>query len=297
MNKRNININLHYKERFDLHFQDSNIAESLFAEVIKPHGKNIIVGVIYRPPNQNLDLFIDEFNVLTEKISRENKICYLLGDFNINLLNFNNHSQTNEFLDSLFSNLMFPMINRPTRITYHSASLIDNIFTNNSCNHVVNGLLFADISDHLPIFSIMIDDVNCSAVSNRTTQTYRDMSDKNVENFKDRLTYCDWSPTLKELAPSHAYSTFIDKFTSIYNECFPVIRTCNTRKNRKPWMSQGLLKSIKTKHKLYKQYFRKPSHNSEKLYKNYRNKLNHSIRFAKRIYYDEQFTKNQSNVK
>ena len=149
-----------------MYSQDSNIAESLFffAKVIKPHGKNIIVGVIYRPPNQNLDSFLNEFNELTEKILRENKICYLLGDFNINLLIFNDHSQTNEFLDSLFSNLMFPMINRPTKITCLSASLIDNIFTNNFDNRVVNGLLFADISDHLPIFSIMIDDVNCLAV-------------------------------------------------------------------------------------------------------------------------------------
>ena len=124
-----------------MYFQDSSIAESLFAEVIKPHGKNIIVGVICRPPNQNLDSFLNEFNELTEKISRENKICYLLGDFNINLQNFNNYCQTNEFLDSLFSNLMFPMINRSTRITCHSASLIDNKFTNNFDNRVANGLL------------------------------------------------------------------------------------------------------------------------------------------------------------
>ena len=76
-------------------FQDPNIAESLFAEVIKPHGKNI-VGVIYRPPIQNLESFLNEFNELTEKISREYKICYLLCDFKINLLNSNNHSQTND---------------------------------------------------------------------------------------------------------------------------------------------------------------------------------------------------------
>ena len=60
--------------------------------------------------------------------------------------------------------------------------------------------LFVDISDHLPIFSIMIDDVNCLAVKSRTIQTYRDMRDKNIENFKDRLTHCEWSPLqLKKL--------------------------------------------------------------------------------------------------
>ena len=62
-------------------------------------------------------------------------------------------------------------------------------------------------------------------------------------------------------------------------------------------MSQGLLKYVKTKHKLYKQYLRKPSNDSEMLFKNYRNKLNHSIRLAKRLYHEEQFTKYKSNIK
>lgn len=286
---------LEFKERSDIHFLDSNTAESLFVEIIKPHGKNIIVGVIYRPPNQNLNSFVNEFSELAEKISRENKILYIMGDFNINLLNVDNHCQTSEFLDGLFSNLLCPMINRPTRITSYTASLIDNIFTNNFDGHMVNGLLFADISDHLPIFSIMMDDEYYT--QNRITQTYRDKSIKNVEKFKDKLANCDWFNTIGQNNPTNAYSTFIDKFTSIYNECFPIKRSSKKRRIRKPWISKGLLKSIKTKNKLYKQLIRKPNPNSERVYKDYKNKLNHSIRMAKRLYYDEKLTENKANIK
>ena len=49
---------------------------------------------------------------------------------NVDLLNYNEHNQTNEFLDSLASNSFIPLILQPTRITSHSNTFIDNIFSN-----------------------------------------------------------------------------------------------------------------------------------------------------------------------
>ena len=40
-------------------------------------------------------------NSLTDKLSKEQKSVFLLGDFKVNLLNYNNHNHTNKFLDSL----------------------------------------------------------------------------------------------------------------------------------------------------------------------------------------------------
>ena len=70
-------------------------------------------------------------NNLLEKISKEQKSVFLLGDFNITLLNYNVHNPTNELLDSLASNSFLPYILQPTGITSHSKTLIDNIFTYN----------------------------------------------------------------------------------------------------------------------------------------------------------------------
>ena len=47
-------------------------------------------------------------NQLLDPISKEQKQIFLLGDFNINLLNHNEHQTTNEFLDSLASNCIIP---------------------------------------------------------------------------------------------------------------------------------------------------------------------------------------------
>ena len=51
----------------------------------------------------------------------------------------------------LYSHDLLPVITKPTRITNHSATLIDHIYTN-TVNSLVSGILTIDISDHLPVF-------------------------------------------------------------------------------------------------------------------------------------------------
>ena len=83
--------------------------------------------------NQNIDEYLTMTNELLSKISKENNICYLMGDLNLNLMNHQSHSFTGEFLDALYklySNMFFPLIMPPTRITRHLATLLDNTIMN-----------------------------------------------------------------------------------------------------------------------------------------------------------------------
>ena len=52
-----------------------------------------------------------------------------MGDYNINLVNYDAHGATDEFTYMMYANSFVPLINRPTRITESSATLIDNIFS------------------------------------------------------------------------------------------------------------------------------------------------------------------------
>ena len=70
-------------------------------------------------------------------------------------MNYNEHNQTNEFLDSLASNSFITLILQPTRITSHSNTLIDNIFSNVIDQDIISGDLTATISDYLPQFAII----------------------------------------------------------------------------------------------------------------------------------------------
>ena len=60
---------------------------------------------------------------------------------------------------------------------------------------------------------------------------------------------------------------------------------------------QGLLKSIKKNNTLFKQYLSNPSSQKEEKYKTYNNKLNHSLRIAKRLYYDKKLNESKSNMR
>ena len=65
----------------------------------------------------------------------------------------------------------------------------------------------------------------------------------------------------------------------------------------KPWFTKGLAKSVKKKNMLYKCFLNNPNSPNENTYKSYKNKLTHSLRVAKRLYYEKQIEKLKSNVK
>ena len=133
--------------------------ESVFVEIDKDQigsSKNIIIGTIYRPPGHDIDNFNLEINKIRDKLHKENTIVYIMGDYNINLLNSDTHSPLRLFLDLMCSNMLVPLITRPTQVTANSATLIENIFTNNMCNSgtIIQGVVVTDITDHYPIFHI-----------------------------------------------------------------------------------------------------------------------------------------------
>ena len=62
---------------------------------------------MYRAPNQRTDDFVTANNELLDKISRENKVCFLMGDFSVNLMNYHHHHLTGQFLDRMYSTMFF----------------------------------------------------------------------------------------------------------------------------------------------------------------------------------------------
>ena len=102
---------------------------SLFIEIEKKSTltkHNIIVGCIYRPPSYALHYFNELLGENLCKLESENKYAYITGDFNCNTL----VSIYGKLKNILSSNHFYPLLNRHTRITKSSATLIDNIYCN-----------------------------------------------------------------------------------------------------------------------------------------------------------------------
>ena len=292
-----IQDSLEYKLCSDCIISDPETMESLFVEIQIPSGKNIIVGTIYRPPNQNVEAFLDKFSSIMSIISKDNKHCYLMGDFNLNLFQYENHIPTQEFMNTLFSHLFLPPINRPTRLTAHSATLIDNIFTNCPAQSVCNCILLNDISDHLPIISVFANEVMSKTTPEEVV--FRNFSNVNQETFARRLNQVDWTNVLNDSGgPNESFSNFLSEYNSHFESCFPLKKVKRNKQiPQTPWISYGLLVSVRKKNKLYKQLVSKPSSARSEKYKAYKNKLNHLIRIAKRNYYESQFVRARNNIK
>ena len=247
--------------------------ETIFIEIEKTVGKNIIVGVIYRPPNGRIEIFENAPNEILAKIDKENKICYLMGDFNIDLLKSESCDYANRFTEQLFTSSFIPLITKPTRITHHTATLIDNIFTNNieKLESSTNGIIFSDLSDHLPI--VHMCNLNTHKEnSNSSDPIYkRVINNSNIKLFTNTIKNIPWEDVLNNTNPTETFDKFSKIYTTAYEIHFPI--KCkpnrkNINKMKSPWMTKCIAKSVKKKNKLYKTYLNNPCKRNENLYKN-----------------------------
>ena len=252
---------LSYKCRNDLSIYKKNELESTFIEIVNPKKSNIIVGVIYRHPSMDLADFNSNYlNKLLENISKEQKSVFLLGDFNVNLLNYNEHNQTNEFLDSLASNSFIPLILQPTRITSHSNTVVDNIFSNVIEPDIISGNLTDTISDHLPQFAI-IPNIFGNISGNKYNIYERDWSKFDRENFILDNFSVDWEDLLKinKLNADNSTKMYLDAINMLLDTYAPLkrINKYKLKFKSKPWITLGLQKSISVKNKLFVNFINK----------------------------------------
>ena len=129
--------------------------------------------------------------------SKENKQLFLLGDFNINLLNYSDYNYLyNNLLGSLASNSFIPYILQLTRLASYSKTLIDNIFSNAIYHEAISGNIAATISDHLPQF-LFVPNALSNPSCQRSNTYERDWSKFVQQNFVLGYFDKDWSDVLQ----------------------------------------------------------------------------------------------------
>ena len=128
-----------------------------------------------------------------------------MGDFNIDLLKVNIHAKTNEFVNDVISQGFLPKITRPTRITPHSATLIDHIYSND--NRPTSGIIITDVADHFGTFHIVN---KCKQPPVQKYSQIRQMKTDNVLRFNNILANADYSSVLLSNCPNYAYHTFME---------------------------------------------------------------------------------------
>ena len=145
------------------------------------------------------------------------------GDYNINILNYDVHSLTGEFVDTMSSYAFVPLINRPTRVTATSATVIDNIFTNNFENleNYFQGVLVTDISDHYSIFYI-----NCvnKVIEIERFVERRIYNETSKQAYFSELEHIDWSQLYNSSDTQSSFDLLHHQLLVLHNKHFPKAR-------------------------------------------------------------------------
>ena len=272
----------------------NDVLESLFVELINPNGKNILIGVIYRPPRSNLDAFLTNMQNLVQNPILTNKDACLMGDFNIDLMKCNSQNASQEFVETLMSASFLPLISKPTRVANQSATLIDNIF----CNILPlpeSGIILSDISDHYPIFAQIPIKLT---TKQKIFQKRRKITPENLTTLKNSLAEIDWS-FLNTSDINLSYENFIKTINTEIDNHIPL---CNIKNNYKrtprlPWITKSLLRSINRKNNLFYKYRSNPTEKSRQKYVSYKNTLTKLLRIQKKNYYVNQINKYKNDIR
>jgi len=269
----------------------------------------LILGNIYRPPRNtkdDIDKFIsnlnDTFNDL--KYYKNVTIC---GDFNLDLLKYKENAAINNYFENIITSSYLPKITLPTRLTHKNGTLIDNIFVkiSNCFSTSTSGILLSKISDHLPCFVIMDFLSSAEHPKNlvKITPKYSEAL-KEFQNYIHRNNITNNIDTTGNADPNTNYERFIKTLESGIKECFPerFVRFKKYKHHKTPWITDGIIKSIKYRDKLYLK-LKKTSPSSE-MYsarkinlQTYNRILKQSIRQAKRLYYHSSFDKYKNDMK
>jgi len=269
--------------------------------------KKIIVINIYRPPRNNVDDIAGFSNDLEKVFScfDKEKNIILAGDFNIDLLNIHANQHINEYFENFISSGYVPCLTLPTRLTSYSGTLIDNIFLKMSGNfHLFSGSLISDISDHLLCFTTL----KCKIFNGNDKFIKISTSPNDVlTNIKSDLNKTDICEKLNSLT-SIDVNMHYTEFNNILQNLIAthtqtkVVKFNKHRHKKSKWITNGILKSISYRDKLYAKYKKTPStsayHDELKTHLNlYNRMLRKCIRQTKKIYYETLFTKYKNDIK
>ena len=133
-----------------------------------------------------MELLANLLNVVTSNYEE----IYLFGDFNIDILKYNNCKMASEYIDLLFSYGLLQTITKPTRCTANSATLMDHSIilpTNINCENLI---LVNKISDHFPILLFRHSPEKKVKAKEFSSP---DFSDSNVNKFKQALQNFNWN--------------------------------------------------------------------------------------------------------
>ena len=248
-----------------------------------------------------------DLSPIIELLSNESSNFIFTGDININLLQTLLREKYSEYFDLLVNNGLAPHISLPTRFSRRSATLIDHIFMKVAHSRQISssGIILSELSDHLPCFLILKNELTRSTPPKYIT--LRNTSELSYSQLQSELRTVDIDAQLEHslfTSPIKNYQIISQTLSNLCEKHLPIkkVKFQKYKHKASPWITSGILKSIKHRDKLYG--ILKTIHPDTLLYTSqkcnlttYNRILNKLIRNAKKSYYYRIFEKHKNDMK
>ncbi len=272
----------------------------------KKQRKTVIIGNVYRSPSKNPQKFNNYFNLMLQKLDTNryaNNVKYIAGDFNQDLIKHDNDQNCLNLINNAHSHGFAQIVSRPTRITEHSATLIDHAYTSNLDSALSCNILTIDISDHLAIntkislgSSTLISRIN-SAKRKQDKSELCLFNEASHEKFKNLIHTEDWMDIEADMDAQTAYNKFEEIYLKHYNDAYPLkcnrVRRKNERLNPKPWILPWLEDACARRQKVYHDFVKTPSPENKAEYDKLKLFCDKHTDLAKSNYRKKYFEKHQ----
>ena len=241
-------------------------------EIIDSH-KSFLIVSLYRAPNSNIQLCMQEILKVLEYLHETKKPYMIVGDVNINILKKDNISQ--KYLGMIDDFFLRQIVSEPTRITAKSKTLIDHCIVNENLNPEI-AVLSEIISDHLPFLAFW----GLKSINNGSMQKTKQIIDykKLDEEFKnDNLIMPE------NLSTGDSFDKLHDYIIKKVSKCKKQVNVKFTPKN--PWYSKEA-RDLKIKFdKQRKKFFKINSPENEGLLRELKKSYSKQIRKDKQNYF------------
>ena len=270
--------------------------ETVWVEIETRSDKNFLICCVYRHPSSAIDNLTSHFQNLLSKIS-PNKLVFIMGDFNVNFLDYASHTPTSDFVNNFFSHSILPCIHHPTRVSEHRASVIDKIYTNATNASITSGNIMMQITDHFPQFLILKN----THVSHSKSESFKyDYSKFKEDKFLDDFNQIDFTYLENsDLDVNNKSDRFLKDLNTLTNKHAPIKRRSRKelKLKEKPWINNRILKMMRVRDKILLTVKKQKTPDDLKLYKKFRNRVSNELKESKAKYFHNYFSVNSQNMK
>lgn len=230
--------------------------------------KSLIIGCLYRPPDQDPSIFAEKLESALDQINLSHTHLVLVGDFNARSPSWcstDRYNPAGKMLEQTFLQLgLHQMVDTPTHLSNDGSihSLLDLVLVS-SANFVskITTLPPLGSSDHLAVFcSLKFSPTRSRRGRTRTIWNYKKAD---FEKINKLLSDADWSDVSSAPNIDEAWSSWQSRLLSIVRKEVPSKTIANV-KPKKPYLTPDIERAIKEKHSALRMMKKNPQPTTDK---------------------------------